>query len=126
MQFESEIISVRTLNQGEAVGYGCTFTAERTTRVGVVACGYADGYPRHAPTGTPIGVNRKLTRLIGRVSMDMITVDLSDIPEATIGSRVELWGDQVAVNEVAVCAETIPYEIFCNVKRARFEYSDID
>jgi alanine racemase len=126
MQFESEILSVRTLNQGEPVGYGCTFIAERTTRVGVVACGYADGYPRHAPTGTPIAVEGKQTRLIGRVSMDMLTVDLSDIPEATIGSRVELWGDQVAVGEVAKSAGTIAYELLCNVKRARLEYSDTE
>jgi alanine racemase len=124
MQFESKIISVRTLNKGEPVGYGCTFVAERATRVGVVACGYADGYPRHAPTGTPISVDGKLTRLIGRVSMDMITVDLSDISEATIGSPVEMWGDQVAVRDVASSSGTIAYEILCNVKRARLEYSD--
>ncbi len=124
MQFESKIFSIRTLSKGESVGYGCSFVAERTTRVGVVACGYADGYPRHAPTGTPICVDGKLTRLIGRVSMDMLTVDLSDIPEATIGSCVELWGDQVAVGEVASSAGTIAYELLCNVKRARLEYSD--
>ena len=124
MQFESKIISVRTLSKGDSVGYGCAFVADRAIRVGVVACGYADGYPRHAPTDTPVSVNEKLTRLIGRVSMDMITVDLTDIPEATIGSRVELWGDQVAVGDVATCAGTIAYELLCNVKRARFEYSD--
>jgi alanine racemase len=126
MQLESKIISVRTLNQGEPVGYGCTFIADRTTRVGVVACGYADGYPRHAPTGTLLSVDGKLTRLLGRVSMDMLTVDLSDIPEATIGSRVELWGDQVLVGDVAKSAGTIAYELLCNVKRTRFEYSDTD
>ena len=124
MQFESKIISVGMLAKGDPVGYGCTFVAEGATRVGVVACGYADGYPRHAPTGTPIGVDGKITRLIGRVSMDMLTVDLSDIPEATIGSRVELWGDQIPVADVAKRAGTIAYEILCNVKRARFEYSD--
>jgi alanine racemase len=124
MQFESKIISIRTLSRGEPVGYGCAFVADRTTRVGVVACGYSDGYPRHAPTGTPISVDGKLTRLIGRVSMDMLTVDLSGIPEATIGSLVELWGDQVAVSEVARSAGTIAYELLCNVKRARFAYSD--
>jgi alanine racemase len=124
MQFESKIISVRTLSIGDPVGYGCTFVAERTTRVGVVACGYADGYPRHAPSGTLIGVNGKLTRLIGCVSMDMLTVDLSDIPEAVIGSRVELWGDQVEVGAVARSAGTIEYELLCNVNRARFEYYD--
>jgi alanine racemase len=123
MQLESSVISVRTISSGEPVGYGCIFVAERPTRVGVVACGYADGYPRLAPTGTPVAVDGKLTRLIGRVSMDMLMVDLTDIPEAGLGSRVELWGDQVKVSEVASRAGTIAYELLCNVKRARFEYS---
>jgi alanine racemase len=124
MQLESALISLRTIPSGEPVGYGCSFVAERPTRVGVVACGYADGYPRVAPTGTPVAVDGKLTRLIGRVSMDMLTVDLTDMPEASLGSRVELWGDQVSVSEVARRAGTIAYELLCNVKRARFQYSD--
>ncbi|MGA7595131.1 MAG: alanine racemase [Gallionella sp.] len=124
MQLESVIISVRDVPAGEPVGYGCTFVAERSTRVGVVACGYADGYPRNASTGTPVAVDGRLTRLIGRVSMDMLTVDLTDLPEAGMGSLVELWGDQVPVSEVASRAGTIAYELLCNVKRARFEYSD--
>ena len=123
MQLESSVISVRTISSGEPVGYGRVFVAERPTRVGVVACGYADGYPRLAPTGTPVAVEGKLTRLIGRVSMDMLMVDLTDLPEAGLGSRVELWGDQVKVSEVASRAGTIAYELLCNVKRARFEYS---
>ena len=86
--------------------------------------GYADGYPRHAPTGTPVAVDGQLTRIIGRVSMDMLTVDLTDLPEAGIGSRVELWGRQVQVNRVAQAAGTIAYELLCNVKRVRFSYSD--
>ena len=126
MQLESAIISVRDIPAGEPVGYGCAFVAERPTRVGVVACGYADGYPRVAPTGTPVAVDGRLTRLIGRVSMDMLTVDLTDLPEAKLGSRVELWGDQVRVSEVASRAGTIAYELLCNVKRARFQYSDKD
>jgi alanine racemase len=126
MQLESTIISVRGIPAGEPVGYGCTFVTERPTRVGVVACGYADGYPRIAPTGTPVAVNGKFTRLIGRVSMDMLTVDLTDLPEAGLGSRIELWGDQVRVCDVASGAGTIAYELLCNVKRARFEYSDND
>ncbi len=124
MQLESAIISVRDIHPGEPVGYGCAFVAERPTRVGVVACGYADGYPRIAATGTPVAVDGRLTRLIGRVSMDMLTVDLTDLPEAGLGSRVELWGDRVRVSEVASHAGTIAYELLCNVKRARFEYSD--
>ena len=123
MQFESKLISVRSIPSGEPVGYGCTFVAERPTRVGVVACGYADGYPRIAPIGTPVAVAGKVTRLIGRVSMDMLTVDLTDIPEADMGSHVELWGDQVSASEIARSAGTIAYELFCNVKRARFIYS---
>ena len=90
----------------------------------MVACGYADGYPRVAPTGTPVAVDGKLTRLIGRVSMDMLTVDLTDLPDAKLGSRVELWGDRVSVAEVANRAGTIAYELLCNVKRASFEYSN--
>lgn len=125
MQLESAVISVRTIPSGEPVGYGGVFVAKRPTRVGVVACGYADGYPRAAPTGTPVAVDGKLTRLIGRVSMDMLTVDLTDLPQAGLGSRVELWGDRVAVGEVARHAGTIAYELLCNVKRARFVYSDI-
>jgi len=126
MQLESTIISVRDIPVGEPVGYGCAFVAERPTRVGVVACGYADGYPRVAPTGTPVAVDGRLTRLIGRVSMDMLTVDLTDLPEAKLGSRVELWGDWVKVSDVAGRAGTIAYELLCNVKRAKFEYSDND
>lgn len=124
MQLEGGVISVRTIGAGEPVGYGGRFVADRPTRVGVVSCGYADGYPRTAPTGTPVAVDGQLTRLIGRVSMDMLTVDLTDLPEAGLGSRVELWGDQVPVNEVASRVGTIAYELLCNVKRARFVYSD--
>jgi alanine racemase len=124
MQFESSIISVRDIPAGEPVGYGCTFVAEKPTRVGVVACGYADGYPRIAATGTPVAVDGRLTRLIGRVSMDMLTVDLTDLPQAALGSRVELWGDHVSVSDVANRAGTIAYELLCNVKRVRFVYSD--
>ena len=124
MQLTSKIISIRSVKQGESIGYGSIFTAERDTVVGVVACGYADGYPRSAVTGTPIAVDGKMTRLIGRVSMDMLFVDLTDIPNATIGSQVELWGNQVSANAVATSAGTIAYELFCNIKRAHFQYFD--
>jgi alanine racemase len=123
MTLESKIISVRELPAGEPVGYGARFVSERSTRVGVVAMGYADGYPRHAPTGTPVVVDGQRTRLIGRVSMDMLTVDLTDLPQAGLGSRVQLWGDQVLASEIATCAETIPYQLFCNLRRVPLIYS---
>lgn len=122
MTLESKIISVRELPAGEPVGYGARFVSERPTRVGVVAMGYADGYPRHAPTGTPVAVDGQLTRLIGRVSMDMLTVDLTDLPQAGLGSRVELWGKQVLASDVAARANSIPYQLFCNLRRAPLLY----
>jgi alanine racemase len=124
MQLTSQIISILSIKIGESIGYGSIFTAERDIIVGVVACGYADGYPRSAVTGTPVAVDGKVTRLIGRVSMDMLFVDLTDIPCAAIGSQVELWGNQVPANAVATSAGTIAYELFCNVKRAHFQYFD--
>ena len=123
MTLESQIISVRELPAGEPVGYGARFVSERPTRVGVVAMGYADGYPRHAPTGTPVMVDGQLTRLIGRVSMDMLTVDLTDLPQAGLGSRVELWGQNVLASDVAQAAGSIPYQLFCNLKRVPRLYS---
>ncbi|WP_339080471.1 alanine racemase [Pseudomonas sp. TMP9] len=122
MTLESKIISVRELPAGEPVGYGARFVSERPTRVGVVAMGYADGYPRHAPTGTPVAVDGQLTWLIGRVSMDMLTVDLTDLPHTGLGSRVELWGKQVLASDVAQQADTIPYQLFCNLKRVPLLY----
>ncbi len=113
MTLGSEIISVREIRSGEHVGYAGLFRADRSTRIGVVACGYADGYPRHAPTGTPILVNGQRTRTLGRVSMDMIGVDLSDIADARTGSRVTLWGEGMPVEEVAHAAGTISYELLC-------------
>ena len=117
MSLESRIIGVQQLQPGDRVGYGGTFTAEKTMRIGVVACGYADGYPRHAPTGTPIAVNGQRTRTLGRVSMDMLACDLSDIPQAGIGAPVTLWGrgmaGDVPADGVAAAAGTIAYELFC-------------
>jgi len=119
MALESAIIGVQYLTPGERVGYGGTFTAERPMRIGVVACGYADGYPRHAPSGTPIAVMGQRTQTVGRVSMDMLACDLTYIPEAGIGAPVTLWGRGVAgdvpVDEVATAAGTISYELFCAV-----------
>ncbi len=105
---------------GDTVGYGSTFTADGPLRIGVVACGYADGYPRHAPTGTPVLVDGVRTRIVGRVSMDMITVDLSPVPHAGMGSEVTLWGNGpgpaapvLPIDEVARPAGTIGYELMC-------------
>ncbi|SDI10461.1 alanine racemase [Pseudomonas flavescens] len=124
MTLESRVISVRDLLAGEPVGYGACFTSERASRVGVVAMGYADGYPRHAPTGTPVLIDGQPSRIIGRVSMDMLTVDLSDLPAAGLGSRVEFWGSGVLASDVAIAAGTIPYQLFCNVRRVPLVYSE--
>ena len=113
MTLASEIIAVQELRPGEQVGYGGTFEARLPTRVGVVACGYADGYPRHAPTGTPILVGGRRTRTLGRVSMDMLACDLTHLPEAGIGAPVTLWGAGMPADEVAEAAGTISYELFC-------------
>ncbi len=116
MTLRSELISIRQVRAGEGVGYGHTFVAPKDMRVGVVACGYADGYPRHAPTGTPVGIDGTHATLIGRVSMDMITVDLSDHPQAQVGDVVVLWGDGgPTADEVARCAGTISYELLTAV-----------
>lgn len=115
MRVTSQLIAIQHLKPGDAVGYGAVFRAEKPTVVGVVACGYADGYPRHAPTGTPILVEGKRTRTIGRVAMDMLFADVTGIPTAHVGSPVELWGDHIPVDEVAASAGTIGYELLCAI-----------
>ncbi|MDR1994239.1 alanine racemase [Azonexus sp.] len=119
MTLASRVIAVQEIEAGERVGYGGTFTAPRRMRIGVVACGYADGYPRHAPSGTPLAVAGRRTVTVGRVSMDMLACDLSDIPAAGLGAPVTLWGEgeggSVPVDEVAAAAGTIAYELFCAV-----------
>jgi alanine racemase len=113
MTLTSEIIATQHLQAGERVGYGFSYEAVGEMTVGVVACGYADGYPRHAPSGTPVLVNGKRTRTVGRVSMDMMTVDIGDIPEAYIGTPVTLWGEGLSADEVAASAGTLSYELLC-------------
>jgi len=113
MNLSSKLIAVQRLRAGDAVGYGSTFVADAPMRIGVVACGYADGYPRHAPTGTPIAVDGVRTRTVGRVAMDMLMVDLEPVPAAGVGSVVELWGEGVPIDEVASSAGTIGYELMC-------------
>ena len=115
MTLEAPLITTRIVPAGESVGYGAGWVAERDTLMGMVAIGYGDGYPRHAGTGTPAAVNGRRIRLIGRVSMDMLAVDLSNAPEARPGDRVELWGRTVGVDEVAACAGTIAYELMTGV-----------
>jgi alanine racemase len=118
MTLRTQVIALQQLEPGDTVGYGNTFTAERRLRIGVVACGYADGYPRHAPSGTPVLVDGERTQTVGRVSMDMITVDLSALPHAGVGSEVTLWGrgprDSVLpIDDVALPAQTVAYELMC-------------
>ena len=118
MTLSSEIIATQAITTGSSVGYGSKFVAEQPMRIGVVACGYADGYPRVAPTGTPVLVEGVRTRLIGRVSMDMVTVDLTHVPHAGMGSEVTLWGRAsqgavLGIDEVAHAAGTLGYELMC-------------
>ncbi len=115
MSLTAQLLACRDVPAGEAVGYGGTWRAERASRIGTVSCGYADGYPRHAPAGTPVVIQGQRVALVGRVSMDMLTVDLTDLPEAVVGDAVELWGAQLPVDEVAQAAGTIGYELLSKV-----------
>ena len=121
MHLHSEIIDIQELQKGDRIGYGGRYEAAEPMRIGVIACGYADGYPRHAKDGTPVWVTDGsdeggvICPIAGRVSMDMITIDLRNAPYAQIGSRVELWGDRVPIDEVAQMSDTIGYELLCAV-----------
>ena len=118
MTLASKIISTQSLVAGDTVGYGSSFTADAPLRIGIVACGYADGYPRHCSTGTPVLVGGVRCRMVGRVSMDMITVDLTPVPGAGMGSEVTLWGRSpsgtvLSIDEVAQAGGTVGYELMC-------------
>lgn len=115
MTLVSKLLSVRAVQAGDSIGYGQAWTASRSTRIGTVAMGYGDGYPRHAPPGTPVLVNGQRTELVGRVSMDLLTVDLSNVPLASVGDPVELWGRKLPVNEIATLANTISYALLTGV-----------
>jgi len=115
MTLTSELIATQHLQAGERVGYGFGYTAAGQMTIGIVACGYADGYPRHAPSGTPVLVNGKRARTVGRVSMDMIAVDVSDVPGVHIGAPVTLWGEGLSADEVGAAAGTLSYELLCKL-----------
>lgn len=125
MTLQSRVIATQSLRAGDSVGYGSLYVADRPMRIGIVACGYADGYPRLAPTGTPVLLDGVRTRLLGRVSMDMLTIDLTPVPGADVGSEVTLWGADLPVDEVAAHAGTIGYELMCAIApRVRREVRD--
>ena len=113
MTLSSQIIAIQRLEAGERIGYGFSYRAAGAMTIGVVACGYADGYPRHAPAGTPVLVNGRRAAIVGRVSMDMITVDITGMDDARIGSPVTLWGEGLSADEVAASAGTLSYELLC-------------
>jgi alanine racemase len=113
MTLSSRLIAVQDLMPGDRIGYGGEFSSMTPMRVGVVACGYADGYPRHAKSGTPILVGGVRTNVVGRISMDMITVDLTPVPDASVGTPVVLWGEGLPIDEVAMFAGTVGYELMC-------------
>jgi alanine racemase len=125
MTLSTRLIAVNARRQGDAIGYGEDWTCPVDMRIGVAAIGYGDGYPRHAPSGAPVLVNGKRAALAGRVSMDMICIDLRAQPDAKVGDEVILWGEGLPVDEVAAAAGTISYELLCGVgSRVRFEYHD--
>ncbi len=113
MTLASRIIAIQELRAGDEVGYGGLYRADRNMRIGIVACGYADGYPRHAPNGTPVLVDGQPAQLIGRVSMDMLYVDIGALSGAGVGSRVTLWGEGMPIEQVAAASGTISYELMC-------------
>ncbi|MCP4045271.1 MAG: alanine racemase [Gammaproteobacteria bacterium] len=115
MTMSSEIVAIRIVRQGESVGYGQHWVAEKPSKIGTIAIGYGDGYPRHAPNGTPVLVNGQRVPLAGRVSMDAICVDLTEMEKVEVGDPVELWGENLYVNEVASAAGTIGYEILAGL-----------
>jgi alanine racemase len=117
MTLRTEVIAVKAVKAGETVGYGGSWVAPRDTRMAVVAAGYGDGYPRNTRAGAPVLVNGCRAPLIGRVSMDMITVDVSDVPAVAVGDPVVLWGGEVPVEEIAAHADAIPWDLLCSVSQ---------
>ena len=125
MTLSSSVIAVREVKAGEAVGYGGSWIAAHNTRLAVVAMGYGDGYPRAAGNNAEVMINGKRLPIVGRVSMDMITVDIGTEPVA-VGDKVILWGAELPVEQLAACVETIPYELLCNItSRVQFTYNNV-
>jgi alanine racemase len=123
MTLVTRLIAVTQRQAGDAVGYGAAWRCPEPMPVGIAAIGYGDGYPRHAPSGTPVLVNGRRAALAGRVSMDMVGIDLRGHPEARVGDPVTLWGEGLPVDEIAAAAGTISYELFCGVtSRVDFDY----
>lgn len=115
MLFQSKIISIKQVKQGDTVGYGASWVAGRDSRIGVIAAGYGDGYPRHAPSGTPVLIDGQRASLVGRVSMDMICVDLTDMPNTKLGDTATLWGAELPIEEIAKRCDAIPYQLLCGL-----------
>jgi len=113
MQLESVLIAVHDVAAGERIGYGGTWSAERDTRVGIVAAGYGDGYPRSLPSGSPVVVGDRRVPVVGVISMDLTVVDLGEGAAERPGDSVELWGERLPVEEVALYASTVPYTLVC-------------
>ncbi len=123
MTLSTQVIALRAIESGVSVGYGATWRATRPSRIATLAAGYADGIPRHLPSGAPVLIAGRRAPLVGRVSMDMITVDVTDLPEVSVGSTAVLWGEGLPVDEVAAAARTISYELLCGVtRRVAFDY----
>jgi alanine racemase len=123
MTLETNLIAIHDVAKGQAVGYGGKWHAERATRIGIAAAGYGDGYPRHVRNGAPVVIGDRTALIAGRVSMDMINIDLSGTPNAQIGDAVQLWGAQLPVESIADFADTIPYELVCGIsQRVHVEY----
>jgi len=123
MTLTTRLIAVREIAAGEGVGYGATWRAHRSTRIGIAAIGYGDGYPRQIGSGSPVRVRDRELKIAGRISMDMIAIDLQDFAAAQVGDSVELWGKELPAERIAVCAGTIPYELVCGIsQRVTVEY----
>jgi alanine racemase len=123
MTLSTQVIALRAIESGVSVGYGATWRATRPSRIATLAAGYADGIPRHLPSGAPVLIAGRRAPLVGRVSMDMITVDVTDLPEVSVGSTAVLWGEGLPVDEVAAAAGTISYELLCGItRRVAFDY----
>jgi alanine racemase len=115
MRFTSNLVAHKQVKKGEYIGYGCTWQADRDLVVGIVTVGYGDGYPRHAQNGTPVMVDNRVCPLVGRVSMDLLAIDISAVPNPTIGQSVVLWGEELPAEMVATSSDTIAYELFCQL-----------